>query len=89
MDAAAWDDRYAGSELLWTAEPNRFVVEQVGPLPVGTAVDLACGEGRNAVWLAGQGWRTTGVDFSATGLAKSRALAERARVDVRWVQHDV
>ncbi|MGL5928424.1 MAG: class I SAM-dependent methyltransferase [Dermatophilaceae bacterium] len=89
MDAAAWDDRYADSELVWTAEPNRFVVEQVSPLPAGTAVDLACGEGRNAVWLAGRGWRTTAVDFSATGLAKGRALAGRAAVDVRWMQHDV
>ncbi|MGL5819390.1 MAG: class I SAM-dependent methyltransferase [Phycicoccus sp.] len=89
MDAAAWDDRYAGSELVWTAEPNRFVVEQVGPLPVGTAADLACGEGRNAVWLAVRGWQTTGLDFSAAGLAKGRALAARAGADVRWVQQDV
>ena len=89
MDAAGWDERYAGSELVWTAEANRFVVEQVEGLNPGTAVDLACGEGRNAVWLAQQGWTCTGVDFSRTGLDKARALASRAEAEVVWEQQDV
>ncbi len=87
MDSTAWDERYAGSELVWTAEPNRFVVEQVAGLTPGTAVDLACGEGRNTVWLARQGWAATGVDFSAAGLEKARALA--GDVPVTWEQTDV
>lgn len=89
MDAAGWDERYAGTELVWTAEPNRFVVEQVAGLTPGTSVDLACGEGRNAVWLGQQGWTSTGVDFSATGLDKARALAARAGVEVSWEQQDM
>lgn len=89
MDAAAWDERYAGSELLWTAEPNGFLVEEVGEAAPGRALDLACGEGRNAVWLAQQGWEVTGVDFSAAGLDKARALADARGVTVRWIEADV
>ncbi len=82
MDADAWDRRYATVELIWTAEPNRFLVEQVGDLAPGRALDLGAGEGRNAVWLATQGWQVTAIDFSQTGLDKARQLAERANVDV-------
>jgi hypothetical protein len=49
VDSAGWDQRYAGSELVWTAEPNRFVVAEVQNLPPGRALDLGAGEGRNAV----------------------------------------
>ena len=63
MDAAAWDERYAGTELMWGAEPNRFLPPEVAGLPPRRGVDLACGEGRNAIWLASQGWAMTGVDF--------------------------
>lgn len=87
MDATDWDERYAGSELVWTAQPNRFVVAEVAGLTPGSAVDLACGEGRNAIWLACQGWTTTGVDFSGAGLDKARALAGEVRVT--WEQQDV
>ncbi len=87
MDATAWNERYAGSELVWTAEPNRFVVEEVAGLKPRTAVDLACGEGRNAVWLARQGWTCTGVDFSEAGLDKARVLA--GETAVVWEQEDV
>ncbi len=82
MEREEWDERYASHELLWHAEPNRFVVEEVGDLAPGTALDLACGEGRNAVWLAEQGWRATGVDFSAVALAKGRRMAEQRGVTV-------
>nr|MBA3718830.1 class I SAM-dependent methyltransferase [Nocardioidaceae bacterium] len=50
--------------MLWSFEPNRFVVEEVTALPAGRALDLACGEGRNALWLAGRDWQVTAVDFS-------------------------
>jgi 2-polyprenyl-3-methyl-5-hydroxy-6-metoxy-1,4-benzoquinol methylase len=89
MDAQAWDERYRASELLWTAEPNRFLVEHAGDLPVGRALDIAAGEGRNAVWLAREGWEVTAVDFSPVGLAKGRQLAEAHAVAVEWVQADV
>lgn len=84
-----WDDRYRTDELIWRAEPNRFLVEEVTELPPGSALDLACGEGRNAVWLAQRGWQVTGVDFSGVGLDKARRLADSRGVTVNWVQADV
>ena len=93
MDARAWDERYAGAELVWSSRPNRFVEAEVAGLPPGLALDLAAGEGRNAIWLAEQGWQVTAVDFSSVGLDKGRRLLashERARdLHVDWVHHDV
>jgi len=84
-----WNARYAGSELLWTAQPNRLLASEVAGLEPGRALDLACGEGRNAVWLAEQGWRTTGVDFSDVALAKAERLAASRGVEVEWIVADV
>jgi SAM-dependent methyltransferase len=89
MDSNAWDERYAGNELVWSAEPNRFLVAETEPLPPGRALDLACGEGRNAVWLAERGWDVTGVDFSNVGLDKARRLAGGRGVSVHWELADV
>lgn len=89
MTSADWDARYAGRELLWTAQPNRFLVAEVSGLEPGRALDLACGEGRNAVWLAEQGWRVEGVDFSAVALAKAKQLAAARGVAVEWTQADL
>ena len=84
-----WNARYAAAELLWTAEPNRRFASEVEDLAPGRALDLACGEGRNAVWLAERGWRTTGVDFSDVALAKAERLAASRGVEVEWVLADV
>jgi len=84
-----WDRRYASAGLLWSAEPNRRFVEEVGELVPGRALDVGCGEGRNAVWLAARGWQVTGVDFSEVALDKARGLAARHDVDVEWVLADV
>jgi SAM-dependent methyltransferase len=75
---------------VWTTTPNQFVVAEVGGLEPGTALDLACGEGRNAVWLAGAGWDVTGVDFSGAGLDKAARLAAANGVGdrCRWVMAD-
>ncbi|MBF9130548.1 class I SAM-dependent methyltransferase [Plantactinospora sp. S1510] len=89
MDASAWDRRYAESELLWSAEPNRFVAAELADLAPGRAVDLAAGEGRNAIWLASRGWRATAVDFSPVAIDKGRRLAEAAGVHVDWVVADL
>ncbi len=89
MDSSGWDRRYGGSELVWSAEPNRFLAAEAGGLAVGRALDLACGEGRNAVWLAQQGWEVTGVDFSQVGLDKARRLAEQRAVSVQWLLADL
>jgi SAM-dependent methyltransferase len=70
-------------------EPNRFVVQELSDLPPGRAIDLACGEGRNAVWLAQRGWRVTAVDFSPVGLDKARRLADARGVKVDWVLADL
>ncbi|HSR26355.1 MAG TPA: class I SAM-dependent methyltransferase, partial [Candidatus Eisenbacteria bacterium] len=79
MDAGHWDERYAAKELVWSAEPNVFVAEATADLPAGRALDLAAGEGRNALWLAERGWRVTAVDFSQVALDRASALArERA-----------
>ena len=89
MNREDWNRRYSGSELIWTAEPNRFLAEEISTLPAGRALDLACGEGRNAVWLASRGWRVDAVDFSAVALQKARRLAEAREIDVNWVEEDV
>ncbi len=84
-----WDERYAAAELVWTAEPNRFVVEELAGQTPGRALDLGTGEGRNAIWLAGQGWQVTAVDFSAAGLAKAAKLAAARGVTVSWEHADL
>lgn len=90
MDSAGWDERYRGSELVWRAEPNRFVEEELAGLkPVGRAVDLAAGEGRNAVWLAERGWEVDAVDFSAVALEKAARLAAVRGVRLRTVHADL
>ena len=89
MDSDVWNRRYADRELVWTSEPNRFLVAEAAALPAGRALDLACGEGRNAVWLAERGWRVTGVDFSEVGLEKARALARARGVQAEWVAADL
>ncbi|WP_448620794.1 class I SAM-dependent methyltransferase [Geodermatophilus sp. URMC 65] len=86
MQAADWDARYAEQQQ-WSAEPNALVAELLRDLPPGAAVDLAAGEGRHALWLAGLGWRVTAVDFSATGLARGRSRPGADRVT--WVTADV
>ena len=86
MDAEAWDQRYAANDLVWSREPNQFVAAELADLPPGTAVDLAAGEGRNALWLASRGWSATAVDFSQVALDKGARLAEG--LDVTWVCAD-
>ena len=86
-----WDERYASMPSVWGAEPNRWVAEQLADARPGTAVDLACGEGRNAVWLAGRGWRVYAVDFSTVALDKGRELERRnpSPTAISWFAGDV
>lgn len=90
MDAAGWDARY-GKGQVWSTEPNRFFADAVASLGAapGTALDLACGEGRNAVWLAEQGWDVTAVDFSSVGVERGRAGALSRGAHVHWVVADL
>ncbi len=89
MDRGAWDERYAGSDLVWSATPNQFLEAEASELAPGRALDVACGEGRNALWLAGRGWQVTAVDFSEAGIATGRRRAAEAGVDLDWVVADV
>jgi len=90
VDQRQWDELYASAELVWTAEANRFVLEELAGLAAGRALDLGTGEGRNAIWLAERGWQVTTVDFSAVGLAKAAELAAgRGVTGVRWVEADL
>ena len=75
MDAAGWDERYAAAQLVWSATPNAVVARETAPLPPGRALDLASGEGRNAIWLAERGWQVTAVDFSAVATERTRTWA--------------
>jgi SAM-dependent methyltransferase len=92
VDSAQWDRRYAESELLWGGEPNAFVAAEVADLGPGRALDLAAGEGRNAIWLAQRGWTVTAVDFSAVAMDKAAALATRVNAPtdrLQWICGDV
>jgi 2-polyprenyl-3-methyl-5-hydroxy-6-metoxy-1,4-benzoquinol methylase len=84
-----WDRKYAEVENLWAVKPNRFLVAEVSELRPGRALDLACGEGQNAIWLASLGWDVLGVDFSEVAIAKGRARAERDGVGVDFVCDDL
>jgi SAM-dependent methyltransferase len=89
MDAEAWDERYREKELVWSAEPNQFVEQEAAGLPPGRALDLAAGEGRNAIWLARRGWDVEAVEFSPVAIDKGRDLAAHAEVEVTWTLADL
>jgi ubiquinone/menaquinone biosynthesis C-methylase UbiE len=83
VDNTSWVKKYDTEAFVYTKNVNQFVVELCGPLAVGTAIDVAGGEGRNAVWLAEQGWRVEVIDFAPNALAKAQALAaERGVADL-------
>lgn len=86
MDSAAWDERYRSAGLLWSAGPNKFVEERLADRPRGVGVDLASGEGRNAIWLASLGWDMTAVDFSSVALERGREMSDGS---VQFVEADV
>lgn len=89
MQREDWDRKYASVENLWAVKPNRFLVGEVADLAPGRALDLACGEGQNAIWLAARGWDVVGVDFSEAAIAKARARAGRDGVEVEFVCSDL
>jgi hypothetical protein len=83
-----WDERHSTGDFEGEG-PNPTLVLGVSGLRPGTALELAAGSGTNAVWLAGQGWQTTAVDWSPVGLANGDAKAEAAGVAVEWLERDL
>lgn len=86
MDATGWNERYAASDPVWSLTPSLIVERELTGLPAGSAVDLAAGEGRHAIWLARRGWSVTAVDFAQNGLDRGRELA--GDLPVTWVCAD-
>ncbi|GAA1483073.1 class I SAM-dependent methyltransferase [Gordonia sinesedis] len=87
QSAADWDDRYRGSERLWTANVNPSLITEVDGLEPSTALDVGAGEGADARWLADRGWRVTAVDISQVAVDRARALDPRS--DITWVRADL
>jgi SAM-dependent methyltransferase len=85
MDPSEWDERYQAKAMLWSRGPNSFVESRLRDAEPGVGLDLACGEGRNAIWLATKGWDMTGVDFSEVAIERGRVLSK----DVEFVHEDV
>ncbi len=79
-DASFWDERYGASEALWSGHVNAVVRDEVAGLAPGLALDVGCGEGGDALWLAEQGWQVVGVDVSQVAL--DRAAARAAATDL-------
>ncbi|MEV0003689.1 class I SAM-dependent methyltransferase [Micromonospora sp. NPDC050980] len=89
--AEFWDERYGQADRIWSGRVNPVLADVAGALPPGTALDLGCGEGDDAIWLARQGWRVTAVDVSAVALERLATEAARAGVPDRitTVRRDV
>jgi 2-polyprenyl-3-methyl-5-hydroxy-6-metoxy-1,4-benzoquinol methylase len=91
FEPPGWEERYDGDGRIWSGSPNPQLVAEVAELTPGTALDVGCGEGGDVIWLAPQqGWRVTGADFSANGLARAARHAADAGVADRtdWWQVD-
>jgi SAM-dependent methyltransferase len=84
---AQWDRRYSESDRLWSGRPNGALVAEVRGLAPGRALDVGCGEGADAIWLAQAGWDVTALEVSGVALRRAAAHAGEAGVDIRWV-HD-
>ena len=89
--AEVWDEKYSSRPKMWSGQPNPQLVAEAAVLPPGEALDLGCGEGADAIWLAARGWAVTGLDVSAVALERAAAHArERDQdADIEWVQQDL
>lgn len=86
-----WEDFYQQRSQIWTGQPNELLVGEAKLLPPGRALDLGCGEGADAIWLAQQGWQVTAVDISPTALDRgaSHATAVGLAGQITWQLHDL
>ena len=87
---AAWDTRYRShATAIWSGDPNPVLVAETADLAPARALDVGCGEGADALWLAGRGWQVQGVDISTVALARAAAEAARRGLQVSWVHGDL
>lgn len=86
-EAQEWDERYSGSDRIWSGEPNGALVAEVTGLAPGRALDVGCGEGADAVWLARRGWDVTALDVSQVALDRARMHAADAGATVTWLHN--
>lgn len=96
FDEAFWDARYGEKKRIWSGRPNPQLVAEADGLPSGTALDVGCGEGADALWLAERGWEVTGVDISAVALGRATEHEQEQSENrgpttppVRWEHHDL
>ncbi|MEV8566289.1 class I SAM-dependent methyltransferase [Streptomyces sp. NPDC051322] len=89
--AEFWDSRYRESDRIWSGNPNTTLVRETAGLQPGSALDLGCGEGADAIWLAQQGWTVTATDISGVALDRAARHATAAGIADRvdWQQHDL
>jgi SAM-dependent methyltransferase len=88
-DEQAWDERYLENDRIWSGNPNVELVAEVSDLPPGRALDLGCGEGADAVWLARRGWQVTAVDISGVALRRAAGHGAEAGVEIDWQRHNL
>src|SRR4051812_48875649 len=87
--ATEWDARYSERDgTMWSGRPNGRLVAEVADLTPGRALDVGCGEGADAVWLARRGWSVVAIDVSDVAIGRARAAATREGVDVEWICGD-
>jgi SAM-dependent methyltransferase len=86
---ARWDERYGEKQQLWSGRPNGALVAEVAGLTPGRVLDVGCGEGADAVWLASQGWDVTALEVSAIALQRAVGHGRDAGVTVRWVHAEL
>lgn len=83
--AQMWDARYSADTRVWSGDPNGALVAEVAQLQPGRVLDVGCGEGADAVWLAQQGWDVTALEVSGVALERAREAAAHAGVDITWI----
>ncbi|MPY33799.1 class I SAM-dependent methyltransferase [Streptomyces adustus] len=86
---AEWDNRYSDRQQLWSGRPNGALVAEVAGLAPGRVLDVGCGEGADAVWLARNGWDVTALEVSGVALARAEGHARDAGVTVRWIHAEL
>jgi SAM-dependent methyltransferase len=90
MDARFWDERYGSHHQLFSGAANGVLVTEVADLPAGRALDVGCGEGGDALWLARRGWQVTAVDISRVALERAAATTESGIADrLTWTRADL